>query len=143
MEGGPKDNKQGNRIDGRTFKEVVMQGHKAEKEKESFPTCNVNRRPRMLKDEAQLERTMVVYGEVDQFMMDKLSKSIIGESIFPVNMEIMEERLRRDWYTIIDVKPMGAYKTLITFETKEDMEDALGSDFLLNYFKEIRRWSEE
>ena len=141
--GSQKGDKQGNRIDGRTFKEVVMQAQKVETEKENNPSCNDNGRPRMMKEGVRLEKTMVVYGEVDEFMMNKLSKSIIGESIFPVNIEVMEERLRRDWYTIVDVKPMGAYKTLITFETKEDVEDALGSDFLLNYFEGIRRCSED
>ena len=40
---------------------------------------------------------------------------------------------------------MGAYETLITFDTIEDMEVELtiGADYVKNYFGEIRKWSDK
>ena len=73
----------------------------------------------------------------------KLSRCLIGESLFPVDIETMSEKLYRDRFTMVDVKQMGAYKTVMTFETKNDMEEALASDYLLNHFEEVRKWSME
>ena len=58
-----------------------------------------------------------------------------------MNIDLVKEKLFQDWYTIKRVKLMGAYKALITFISVEDMEDALSSDYLLNQFYVIRRWS--
>lgn len=43
------------------------------------------------------------------------------------------------------VKPLGPYKTLITFESVQDKEDALnqGVECMLNHFAEVRKWSSE
>ena len=49
---------------------------------EGVPTCNINRRPRMTSDEDKEERTIVIYGDVDDVMKEKLSKSIIAKSIY-------------------------------------------------------------
>ena len=129
----------GNRCDGRTFKDVVLQKKKQAERREDLPTCTVNGRARVQKDRDKVEKTIVIYGEVDETMMEKLSRSIIGESVYPVNIEVMGERLRRDWFTIVDVKPMGAYKTLITFENKQDVEDAMGSDFMFRRHSKMDR----
>ena len=57
----------------------------------------------------------------------------------------MKERLFWYWPTITKVRQMGAYETLITFDTIEDMEVELtiGADYMKNYFGEIRKWSDE
>ena len=40
---------------------------------------------------------------------------------------------------------MGTYKALVTLATKEDREEVITSrmDLLLNYFGEVRPWTEE
>ena len=40
---------------------------------------------------------------------------------------------------------MGAYKVLVTFATKKDMDEALriGLELLLNHFKEVKPWVKE
>ena len=138
-----KDSQWGNKCDGRTYKEVVVQKQGDAEKQVDVSMCNTNGRQRMVNDGEKLEKTVVVYGEVDEVMMKKSSRSIVGESIALVSIEVREECLCKDWYTIKEVKPIGTYKTLITFETREDMEDAMGSDYLLNYFEDIRRWSDE
>ena len=61
-----------------------------------MPTCNINGRPRMTSDEDKEERTIVIYGDVDDVMKEKLSKNIIAKSIYLMNKEVMAERLFQD-----------------------------------------------
>ena len=56
-------------------------------------------------------KEIVVNGEVNEEMLEKLSRSIIGESLHQVNIDVMAEKLRREWLSIVGVKKMGRYKT--------------------------------
>ncbi|MED6226170.1 hypothetical protein PIB30_100873 [Stylosanthes scabra] len=49
----------------------------------------------------------------------------------------------RDWCEITEVKLMGSLKAVITFDSKESMQVAEQSPFLLNHFIEVRQWSPE
>ena len=81
----------------------------------------------------------MVYGEQSEEMMEILSKNVEGEIIRLINIDVMDEKLRNVWALISSVKEMGVYKTLITFATEENMEDALahGDNFSKNYL--VRR----
>lgn len=66
--------------------------------------------------------------------------------MYPVkNINIKAERLQKDQRSINEVKQMGAYKTLVTFASKEEMEDilAMGDDVSCDHFDEIWLWSIE
>ena len=40
---------------------------------------------------------------------------------------------------------MGSFKCILTFETEEDMDEALasGQEILENHFSDVRKWSEK
>ena len=50
-----------------------------------------------------------------------------------------------EWRSITKVRDMGSFETIVTFESKAYMEEALatGTDFLLNYFAKVRQWTDE
>ena len=75
--------------------------------------------------------------------MESLNKSTVGESLVLIAIETMRKKLVNEWLSITNVRDMGAYKTPITFVSKEDMEEvlALGKDLLLNHFIAIRKWT--
>ena len=62
----------------------------------------------------------------------------------PINFGLLVDRIHREWFNVGKVSKVGAFKALITFETKEDMEEAMGSglDLLLNHFDEVKPWTE-
>ena len=139
-------------IDGRTFKDVVLQKPKGPnntiKMQENQVIRDSRNRSNTVKGkqrDVNEEKTTVVYGEINDDMKEKLSRSIIGETTYPVNVDVLKERLLQEWYTIVEVKPMGAYKTVLTFESVQDKEDALklGGDCLKNHFADVRDWSIE
>ncbi|MED6219894.1 hypothetical protein PIB30_040015, partial [Stylosanthes scabra] len=47
-----------------------------------------------------------------------------------------------DQESLLEVKPMGCFKMVLTFDSLENKVEALNSPFLLNYFDEVRDWSE-
>lgn len=73
--------------------------------------------------------------------MKWLSRSIGGESLRPVAIESLVDKLDNEWISISKVRDMEAYKTFVTFALKEDMEVAFSSrkELLLDHFVEIRR----
>ena len=97
------------------------------------------------KEEIQYAKTVVIYGDADDAMLEQFSRALIGESTYPVNIDVMAKRLFRDWPSISNIRQMGVNKTLITFESIKDMEStySLVADFLLNYFGEIQKWFDE
>ena len=76
--------------------------------------------------------------------MEWLNRSLIGESLRPMDFDLLREKLFREWYYLTNVKAKGSYKCLLTFETNEDVEAALsdGRDLLLNHFDEVKQWSD-
>ena len=73
----------------------------------------------------------------------ELSRSVVGVSIQPMDFNELSEKLKRDWYTDVDIKPMGTFKTLVISKSPEEMEVAFKSDYLLNHIVEVRKWSVE
>ena len=67
---------------------------------------------------SEVEKTLGVKGETCSNTMEWLSKSIVGESLAPVAIEYVAEKLVNEWLLIIKVRDMRAYKTLITFSLK-------------------------
>ena len=100
---------------------------------------------RVEKGSNEKEKTILVEGEVEEENMEWLERSIIGETIKPINFSLMVDRLLNEWRCITSVREMGAFKALVTFETKEDREEAMksGMELLLQHFAEVRCWCEE
>ena len=94
------------------------------------------------KEEEEPQKTVVVKGEVSQENMEWLKRSIVRETLHPLSIECVADKLFKDWWlTISKVRDMGAYKTLIVLHSKKHMEETLstGEDLLLEQFAEIRK----
>ena len=77
-------------------------------------------------------------------MNEMLSRSIIGESTYPMVLDSSYEKLANQWRTMIRVRELGSFKTIVTFETIQDMEEALKHGKCLKEdFVEIRRWTRQ
>ena len=50
-------------------------------------TTKIKAKPSQKQDEVKEKNTIVVFGEVNEDMVEKLSRSFIGESLFPVTLE--------------------------------------------------------
>ncbi|MED6108857.1 hypothetical protein PIB30_028177 [Stylosanthes scabra] len=114
----------------RSYKNVVLEGQRKE--------TILN-----LTDDNQLydkSKSMVAL-ERDDGLQEKLAKSISREFMGSMDYDSIKEVVMKDWCKIKEVRLIGPMKTLITFDTKENMEVVLNSLFLLNHFFEIRRWS--
>ena len=81
------------------------------------------------------ESMRIVNGKVDQRMLERLEKSLIGESTTPILVDDLTEKLIRVWSSVVKISNMGS-KALITFDTKKDLEEALssGRNMLLKHF---------
>ena len=78
-------------------------------------------------------------GKVNEKLKEKLQRSLVGESLSPINFEEIREKVMYEWFTIEEVKLLGAFKVIIIFSSKQDMEEALESHYLLNHFSEVRK----
>lgn len=69
-----------------------------------------------------------------------VEKDVIGETLKPIKFCTMANRIGNEWLAITNVREMGAYKALLTFEAKEDIEATMkdGIDF-----EEVRPWCEQ
>lgn len=56
----------------------------------------------------------MVYGEVDQKMVETLSRSVGGKTLIPFEVQSVEHKIKQKLKSVISVKDMGAYKVLIT-----------------------------
>ena len=72
---------------------------------------------------------------VKQGMLERLEKSLIGESTTPILVDDLIEKLIRVWSSVVKISDMGS-KALITFDTKKELEEALssGRNMLLKHF---------
>ncbi|MED6146519.1 hypothetical protein PIB30_035221 [Stylosanthes scabra] len=120
------EEKQSFHTHGRSFKNVLLGKQEEDEHVE-------NKEPRL----------PIVKGNVDVNMLEKLQRSIVRESTFPLNIEQMAPKLFSDWHTLMEVKILGSYKLVLTFDSIENMEEAVQSAFLLNHFGEIRKWNED
>ncbi|MED6147389.1 hypothetical protein PIB30_043605 [Stylosanthes scabra] len=123
---------------------------KFRKEQKSYKSVLLNQKEYERKDKTQ-ERTTIlgldilpgeIKGVADRNIMALLGRAIVGESAIPLLAEEVIPSLFRDWHTLMDVKLMGSFKMLLIFDEVNNMIKALNSSFLLNYFGEIRKWSE-
>ena len=134
----------GTRTQGKSYKDAILDGNrKGVRGGKEAPARKIDAET---KDEGEkYERTTVVYGDVDKDMAEELSRSFIGETLCPIDIELMEAKLRGTFLPIESVRTMGAYKVLITFPSKEDMEETMKErgNLLSEYFDKLRVWSEE
>ena len=55
------------------------------------------------------EKTRVVYGDINEKLVDELSRSVTRESIYPVAIDPMADRLFNKWSLVIGVREIGSY----------------------------------
>ena len=88
-------------------------------------------------------KTTVVEGVVNHNMIESLPRSLVCETLAPIDIKDVSKRLMQVFPSITSVKAMGSYKVLITFQSIKDMEDMMlrNNPVLLNQFEEIRKWT--
>ena len=78
-------------------------------------------------------------------MMEVLSRSIIGETLKPFDVVSVEMKIKKEVTSVSSVKDMGPYKALVSFISKDAMEECLkcSKQPLLEFFDEVRDWTPE
>ena len=132
-----------NFFDGRSYKEVLLPSTNRIQNKTNMGRKTSVQQEKDDEGEKKEDESIVIYGEVSTDRKVEISKSVMGVTIQPVDFKELSVNLRKDWHTIVDIKPMGTFKTLVTFESPEEMEVAFKLDYLLNNFCEVRKWSVE
>ena len=81
---------------GRTFKDVVVRngvpGYSEDK------LVNNEEKKKIEEDEEKYEKTRVVYGDQDEELVAELERSLVGEMLYPIDIVLMEDKLRRAFY---------------------------------------------
>ncbi|MED6146197.1 hypothetical protein PIB30_032356 [Stylosanthes scabra] len=115
----------------RTFRDILLNKNKCQESEDKMEHH----------DTIPLTSPAEVKAFVDNAMLEKLGRSIVGESTIPLNVEETTTRLFADWHTLEEVTTLGSFKMILSFDDEPNMLEALHSSFLLNHFSEIRRWS--
>lgn len=102
------------RVVGRSYRDVVVHHLQGDDQKGVSFKSEKNED---FREEPQFVNRVVIQGEPDSAMLEQLSRSIIGETNYPVNIKVMAEKLCRNWQSISKVHLMVAYETLVTFAT--------------------------
>ena len=58
----------------------------------------------------------VIFRNMDQESLEWLSRSLIRESLKPMTINLLSLRLMNKWHSIVKVRDLGPYKTIVTFE---------------------------
>ncbi|MED6120175.1 hypothetical protein PIB30_018574 [Stylosanthes scabra] len=66
---------------------------------------------------------------------------IVEDTLNPYDFDTLKGTVMKDWHMIEEVRMMGSMKMLMIFDSKQNMEEALNSYFLLNHFLEVRIWT--
>ncbi|MED6157585.1 hypothetical protein PIB30_024590 [Stylosanthes scabra] len=115
---------------GRTFKDVLL-------------NKNIENNVHNLRDDnvVQMFGKSRVELEADEVLNERLSRSLVGETINPMRFQELRTAVMKDWHTMVDMKMMGSWKAVMTFDSLENMIEAEQSPYLLNHFMEVRRWT--
>lgn len=103
---------------------------------------NIDEGVNNLKVDHTKEEKRVVYTEVTKENMEWLKRSVVGKTKKTYEFWAYSRQNSHEWLCVSNIREMGAFKALITFEIVEDMEEALAfnMELLHNHFAEIRRW---
>ena len=93
--------------------------------------------------EEDQHKTIAVEGKVCETKVEWLNRSLIGEGQKPLSALEVSSRLDEQGVRHEKVRAMDPYTVVITFKTKEEMEDALtvSSEEMLKIVDDIRKWS--
>ena len=96
-------------------------------------------------DSSKFDKTRVVYGETNVEFVQELQRSLVGETLKPLELAVVGEDLMNAFPNIESIREMGAYKMLITFCSMESRDEALNErdEILKRHFDDIRVWSSE
>ena len=86
----------------------------------------------------------MVQGEECKENIDWLAKSIVAEATKPIDFHRLTEWLPQVWRGVSSIRELGALMALVSFASEDAMNDAMkyGVDPVINFFFEIRLWSE-
>ena len=96
-------------VDGKLYKEVLRSSIKEAKLKKSQ---NLDDR-----SQAEVEKMKIVKGEICSEKVNWLNRSLVSESLKPIDLDILKEKLFKEWFYLTHVRAMGSYKCILMFET--------------------------
>ncbi|MED6107801.1 hypothetical protein PIB30_017502 [Stylosanthes scabra] len=79
--------------------------------------------------------------KVDDDMLHKLQRSMIGETMHPFEFEELKKEVLKEWSNIQEVRMMGSMKLLLVFDSEEHMMEACKSPNIWKYFLAVRSWT--
>ena len=131
----------------KSYRDVVLQNFNAKNKYEirRIGECKKIEEAKNGAEEDKFFKTIVIYGNADRKFVKELEMSIMGETLVPIDIAVLEIELKRSFLSIIEVRAIGELKTLITFtQTKEVVliiKDK--SNSFHKYFEEVRTWLNE
>lgn len=83
--------------------------------------------------------------EVCPQQKERLGRSIVGETIEPIDFAILRRELIKEGSPVTSVSDLGAYRALVTFESPGKANEAMSKEreVLGKFFAEFRMWSDE
>ncbi|MED6138501.1 hypothetical protein PIB30_074801 [Stylosanthes scabra] len=91
-------------------------------------------------EEMQTLGNSKIYLEGNNEKKAMMEKGLIGDTLNSYCFREMERKLKAEWQTLETVKILGDMKILMIFNSKENMEEAMGSEKMKSYFLDTRRW---
>ena len=80
---------------------------------------------KLLRTTRKEERMKIVNSEICEAQVEKLTRSIIVETLSPVDFNQFSDVLIKEDTHIVEVCELGAYKVLITFDSTKAAKEAL------------------
>lgn len=67
----------------------------------------------------------MIKGEINKANVEWLQGSLVGELFKPINLSSLSSSLLEGGRRVVELRAMGSFMALVTFETRNDMEEAL------------------
>ncbi|KAL4366113.1 hypothetical protein AHAS_Ahas07G0173600 [Arachis hypogaea] len=105
---------------------------------------NEERKRERDKDLYGKDRTKKVKVAVATENLEWLQRSIVGGTTKAINFESLKEMIAKNVPNVVQVREMGAYKALLTFDSVRNADDAytFNMNRLLQLFHRVWRWEE-
>ena len=131
------------RKEGRSYRDALKEGVQKTHTNKDQKTHTVSGKQQWNREGEP--KMKIVYGTSCQSQLQTLEKSLIGETLRPVDFKMLSEEVIKNVEGVSEVCELGAYKALIVFESKQSMEEQLSkcNQELSKFFEDVRIWCEE
>ena len=89
-------------------------------------------------DDFDGETVCVVKGTTNKENDEMFDRSVVGIATAPSHSNSILDQILAEGVLCLNIRPLGGLLHLITFETKEDKQAMIDSQWLLNWFSELK-----